>query len=69
MTKLQPHQERVVEEHKELAGRIERLDAFTDSKKFDSLSPEDQDLMLHQTQQMKDLAKTLSQRIELFKAQ
>ena len=60
---LQPHQQRVVEESQELLGRIERLQAFTDSPVFAGLDSAERDRLLRQMSAMADYATVLAERI------
>lgn len=63
---LQPHQQRVVEESQELLGRIERLQAFTDSPVFAGLDSAEQNRLLRQMSAMADYATVLAERINAF---
>ena len=63
---LQPHQQRVVEESQELLGRIERLQAFTDSPVFAELDSAERDRLLRQMSAMADYATVLAERINAF---
>ena len=63
---LQPHQQRVVEESQELLGRIERLQAFTDSPVFAGLDSAERDRLLRQMSAMADYATVLAERINAF---
>jgi len=63
---LQPHQQRVVEESQELLGRIERLQAFTDSPVFTGLDSAERDRLLRQMSAMADYATVLAERINAF---
>ena len=63
---LQPHQQRVAEESQELLGRIERLQAFTDSPVFAGLDSAERDRLLRQMSAMADYATVLAERINAF---
>jgi len=63
---LQPHQQRVVEESQELLGRIERLQAFSESPTFAALDATERHRLLRQMSAMADYAMVLAERINAF---
>jgi len=66
---MQPHQERVIAEKKELDGKLEKLHAFCfglDTKIFGSLSPEERDRLERQYDAMKVYSGILAERIKAF---
>jgi len=66
---MQPHEERVVNEKKELDEKIAKLKAFCfspGSPTFSALSPEDRDLLEDQFTAMKKYSDILSRRIDRF---
>ena len=67
----QPHEQRVVDEKRDLDERPKKLKAFIEpwpgnSAIFDSLSPEEQELMELQRHAMEVLSYVLGKRIALF---
>lgn len=64
-----PHQERVVEEKKQLDERLEKLTAFNsdDNKLFLKLPSSERHRMRAQESLMTELSKVLGQRILFFK--
>lgn len=64
---LLPHQQRVVDEKKELDEKIFKLDLFINAANFKIIVDVDsQILMKEQLDVMKDYSKILERRIELF---
>lgn len=64
---LLPHQQRVVEEQKELQTKIDKLGLFINSEKFNELSGTDQMYLNWQLDPMMKYAAILQLRIENFK--
>jgi len=60
------HQERVVEEKKELDDKIEKLDAFINSEKIHTVDPPEQDRLILQLDIMKMYSNILLRRIIAF---
>ncbi|WP_442959307.1 crAss001_48 related protein [Providencia sp. PROV036] len=65
-TKMQPHQQRVVDEKTELDDKITKLAAFIGSDTYKTLEHEDQALLSGQLNHMCSYSETLSLRIERF---
>lgn len=65
---LQPHQQRVVDEHAELSKRLSALLAFFQSPVFPTLSEAEQSRMRNQARFMDGYAAVLEERIVAFKA-
>ena len=67
-TKLQPHQQRVVDEHAECLERLRKLRAFIADEKgpFRSLGRAERKLLMRQEDVMTDLAVVLAERIAAF---
>ncbi len=67
-TQLQPHQQRVVDEHSELLERLRKLRAFIADEKgpFRSLDRAERKRLLRQEEVMTDLAMVLAERIAEF---
>lgn len=65
---LQPHQQRVIDEQKELQARLEKLDVFIDGEVFKTLDTIDQRLLNNQREHMANYNETLFERIERFDA-
>lgn len=66
---MQPHEERVVVEKRELDEKLAKLKAFCfdpGSPIFKGLSPEDRDLLESQYTMMEQYSKILGKRIERF---
>lgn len=62
-----PHQQRVLDEHKELAERLQKLDEFINlSVKYDELEYLDQYLLKLQYIHMQDYLAVLDRRISRF---
>jgi len=65
-SKLQPHQQRVVDELKELRSKTVKLELFTCGDLFDELPLPERYLLENQLFVMMTYSKILSQRISLF---
>ncbi len=65
-TNMQPHQQRVIDEYKELFDRTRKLAEFFDTKIFTSLDPKEQDRLTRQWQHMQQYGQVLSERISAF---
>ena len=63
---LQPHQERVVTEKKELDEKLSKLKSFFDSKTFATLDPAECDRLRSQAAVMEEYSSILGARIESF---
>lgn len=63
---LQPHQQRVVEEQKALAERIDKLKAFSVSPKWFDVPADEQDRMMRQLTHMSRYNEVLEERIAAF---
>lgn len=63
---LLPHQERVIQEKKDLDEKIVKLSAFIVSDKSASLDHTEFNLMWHQRTAMLEYSDILGRRIELF---
>jgi len=55
---------RLLEERDQLKGRLDKLDDFTESEKFDKINPIQQGLMLSQLVYMGDYLYCLNERIK-----
>ena len=66
MKKYLPHQQRVIEEKKELDERREKLSSFFENPVFDGLEKYDQELLREQEVVMNQLSFVLEKRIERF---
>jgi hypothetical protein len=64
MSNLEPWQERLIEEEKELASKLEKLTEFMKTDQFAMLYGVDQDLLELQLFHMKKYSAVLSERIE-----
>jgi len=64
---MEPHQERVVEEKKELDAKLRKLDEFMETAFFEELDDTEKYLLRKQAQYMQSYSDTLRDRIELFK--
>lgn len=64
--KLQPHQQRVVEELDQLADRALKLGAFINSERFDSIDKMEQRRMLVQSVHMLGYLEVLQQHVNAF---
>ena len=67
-TQLQPHQQRVVDEHAECLERLRKLRAFIADEKgpFRSLDRAERKRLLRQEEVMTDLAMVLAERVAAF---
>jgi hypothetical protein len=63
---LLPHQERVVQEKRELEERLGKLSVFVHSPGFESVDPAEQDRLKRQHALMVDLNLILEERIAAF---
>jgi hypothetical protein len=63
---MQPHQERVVAEMKELDEKIVKLDTFRHSPIYDTLPDAERDRLTRQYAHMKDYSNVLAERIAAF---
>lgn len=63
---LQPHQQRVMDEYTELHERVFKLEQFTESLTFLTLSSVDRDLLIQQLKCMQQYVSILYKRIERF---
>jgi hypothetical protein len=66
---MQPHQQRVVDELKELQGRLEKLHNFISSDNFDEIVNDEYECqrLIYQRHCMQQYAFTLQDRIANFK--
>lgn len=64
---MEPYQERVVEEKKELDVKLRALDDFLESETFDGLDNAQQYLLRKQSQHMESYSHVLGERIAAFK--
>lgn len=62
----EPYQIRVIDEKQELDVKIAKLEAFSETESFSSLSKEEQDRLLDQLYHMIQYSEILEQRIENF---
>jgi hypothetical protein len=65
---MKAFQKRVVDEHSELSGKLEKLDAFALTDTFKTLPVDDRCLLTKQSTAMREYAAILSQRIKRFNA-
>jgi len=63
---MEDYQIRVIKERDELKEKIEKLDIFYRSNKFDSLDDINQNHLIRQLEYMQGYLEILSERIELF---
>lgn len=63
---LQPHQQRVVEEHQDLCGKLDRLSSFQDTETFAALPDEEKDRLKRQKLHMFNYRDVLAERIATF---
>jgi hypothetical protein len=63
---MQPHQERVVEEKKELDSKRDKLTEFIKGKLFDSLPSDEQERLIRQFRIMEQYSDVLAERIVHF---
>lgn len=66
MKELEPYQQRVIDEKKDLDGKIKRLDAFVNSEKFPTLAKEERERMDRQFFIMQQYSEVLGERIAAF---
>lgn len=66
MSTLQPHQQRVVDERKELIVRLQALQAFFDNPIYKQLDYAEQERLIKQAQAMGMYADVLTERIAVF---
>lgn len=63
---MSPHEERVIEELKELKIKIGKLSGFIETLTFAKLAPREKELLYRQLSAMQDYADILEKRINLF---
>jgi hypothetical protein len=63
---MQEFQQRVLEEKKQLDERLEKLTAFINGSKFETLDAADQERLHHQQEVMREYAQILAERIADF---
>lgn len=63
---MEAYQENVIAEKDELNIKIQKLDAFICSKKFEEVSPKEHWLLVEQLIHMREYYNVLIKRIELF---
>lgn len=63
-TPIQPHQQRVLDEHRELAERLDKLTDFFDVEMFDTLDSAEQDRLRNQWYWMTGYKRCLEMRIK-----
>lgn len=66
MTYLPPHQQRVIDEKRELDERREKLDTFYSTALFHGLPDSEQNLLLRQGIAMRTYSEILAERIANF---
>jgi pyridoxine 5'-phosphate synthase PdxJ len=66
MNELQPYQQRVVEERRELNERLEKLRAFTESARFAGLAIAEQHALTSQEVSMAGYLYALDERLALW---
>jgi hypothetical protein len=64
---MQPHQERVILEKRELDDKLNKLAAFLQGGIFAALAAEDRELLKQQAHHMKEYSVILAKRIANFK--
>lgn len=64
---LQPHQQRVVDEHKELSDKLSKLLSFFQGSIFPTLSDAERSRLRNQARFMDGYAAVLEERIAAFK--
>jgi hypothetical protein len=64
---MEPHQQRVVEEEKELNDKLSKLRQFLASQSFVGIQPEEQIRLIRQAQYMTQYVHVLQERIKAFK--
>jgi hypothetical protein len=67
-TTLQPHQQRVVDEHRDLTEKLNKLRAFFDTPIFLGLAEAEQSRLRNQARFMDGYAAVLEERIVVFMA-
>ncbi len=65
---MQPHQERVIEEEKELSEKLNKLGEFIHGDVFHALPDEDKELLQDQDDHIRAYVNVLRKRIERFAA-
>ncbi len=70
MTQLAPHQQRVLDEKRELDEKLQKLTAFISSAKFSAIVPDEAERgrLVCQEEAMKDYSAILAERIDAFGA-
>ena len=70
MTQLAPHQQRVLDEKRELDDKLQKLTAFISSEKFSTIVQDEAERgrLVCQEETMKDYSAILAERIEAFDA-
>lgn len=63
---MKAHEKRVVDEQKDLSKKLEALNGFIDSKKFNELVHRDRTLLKTQSRHMRQYCRVLGQRIKRF---
>jgi hypothetical protein len=63
---MQPHQQRVVDEKKELDAKLEKLMAFIQGSIFQTLKSDEQERLTRQSKLMDQYSGVLAERIEAF---
>ena len=63
---MQPHQQRVVDEKKELDVKLEKLSAFIQGPIFQTLKSDEQERLTRQIKLMDQYSGVLAERIEAF---
>lgn len=67
--KLQPHQERVVQEKVDLDMKISKLDNFFHGEVYPFVADDEQKRLMRQFGYMKDYSNVLTERIAAFRSQ
>jgi len=67
MSDIQPHQQRVLDEQNELAERLNKLQVFVGSKKFNEVAEPERGLLLEQMHHMTAYYVTLTKRVDSWK--
>ena len=63
---MAPHQQRVVDEARELNDKLDKLNAFFGNPVFASLNADEQERMKRQAAAMTDYSRVLAERISAF---
>lgn len=63
---MQPHEQRVVDEHKELVAKLSRLVQFMETDLYHGLSFDEQHLLARQCRVMHEYSSILALRINAF---